>query len=84
MITSTLSSFVLAVGSLSVLGAPPQLPDTSGIDFVLTDNLNVDQFFSLWLVFNNDEVKMSGKFTNVYILILRGSLRVHNVPHSGH
>jgi hypothetical protein len=45
-----------------VTGAPPQLPDTSGIDFVLTDNLNVDQFFSLWLVFNNDDVKMSGMF----------------------
>ncbi|XP_069698147.1 periostin isoform X2 [Periplaneta americana] len=53
----------LASVSVSVTGAPPQLPDTSGIDFVLTDNLNVDQFFSLWLVFNNDEVKMSEPFT---------------------
>jgi hypothetical protein len=53
-------AFVLALVSISVTGAPPQLPDTSGIDFVLTDNLNVDQFFSMWLVFNNDEVKMSG------------------------
>ncbi|KAJ9594501.1 hypothetical protein L9F63_014113, partial [Diploptera punctata] len=42
-----------------VTGAPPQLPDTSGIDYVLTDNLNVNQFFSLWLVFNNDELKTS-------------------------
>jgi hypothetical protein len=54
--------FVLALVSTHVTGAPPQLPDTSGIDFVLTDTLNVDQFFSLWLVFNNDDVKMSGMF----------------------
>jgi hypothetical protein len=33
---------------------------------VLTDNLNVDQFFSLWLVFNNDDVKMSGMFWNCF------------------
>lgn len=38
-----------------------QLPDTSGIDGELTANLEVDHFFSLWLVFNNDEVKMSGE-----------------------
>jgi hypothetical protein len=55
-------AFVLALVSISVIADPPQLPDTSGIDFVLTDNLNVDQFFSLWLVFNNDDVKMSGMF----------------------
>jgi hypothetical protein len=53
--------FVAALVSVSVTGTPPQLPDTSGIDFVLTDRLNVDQFFSLWLVFNNDDVKMSGR-----------------------
>ncbi|GLV46183.1 uncharacterized protein CBL_02900 [Carabus blaptoides fortunei] len=39
----------------------PQLPDTSGIDGQLTANLEVDHFFSLWLVFNNDEVKMSAE-----------------------
>lgn len=55
-------ALVLAVVTVTVTGGPPQLPDTSGIDFVLTDNLNVDQFFSLWLVFNNDDVKMSGMF----------------------
>jgi hypothetical protein len=56
-------AFIFSLVSISVIGTPPQLPDTSGIDFVLTDNLNVDQFFSMWLVFNNDEVKMSGMFS---------------------
>lgn len=37
------------------------LPNTSGIDGQLTERLNVDHFFQLWLVFNNEEVKMSGK-----------------------
>jgi hypothetical protein len=62
MATSLTLVFVLALVSISVTAATPQLPDTSGIDYVLTDNLNVDQFFSLWLVFNNDDVKMSGTF----------------------
>lgn len=62
MVTRTALVIVLAFVFISVTGSPPQLPDTSGIDFVLTDNLNVDQFFSLWLVFNNDDVKMSGMF----------------------
>ncbi|XP_018568871.1 uncharacterized protein LOC108909119 [Anoplophora glabripennis] len=35
------------------------LPNTSGISGQLTANLKVDHFFSLWLVFNNDDVKMS-------------------------
>lgn len=39
-----------------------ELPDTSGIDGQLTANLGVDHFFSLWLVFSNDDVKMSGKY----------------------
>lgn len=38
-----------------------ELPDTSGIDGQLTANLGVDHFFSLWLVFSNDDVKMSGE-----------------------
>lgn len=54
--------FVLSAVTTYAIGAPSQLPDTSGIDFVLTDTLNIDQFFSLWLVFNNDDVKMSGMF----------------------
>lgn len=37
------------------------LPNTSGIDGHLTADLKVDHFFSLWLVFNNDDVKMSGE-----------------------
>lgn len=38
------------------------LPDTSGIDGQLTANYNIDNFFSLWLVFHNDDIKVSGKF----------------------
>lgn len=38
-----------------------QFPDTSGIQGELTEKLGVDQFFSLWLVFHNDEVRTSGK-----------------------
>lgn len=37
-----------------------QLPDTTGIDGHLTANRSVDHFFSLWLAFNNDDVKISG------------------------
>lgn len=37
-----------------------QLPNTTGVDGQLTANLKVDHFFSLWLVFNNDDVKISG------------------------
>ncbi|XP_022913590.1 periostin [Onthophagus taurus] len=36
-----------------------QLPDTSGIDGQLTVNHAVDQFFSLWLVFNSEAVNVS-------------------------
>ena len=54
--------FVVSAVCTYAIGAPSQLPDTSGIDFVLIDTLNIDQFFSLWLVFNNDDVKMSGMF----------------------
>lgn len=35
------------------------LPNTSGIDGQLTANLGVDHFFSLWIVFNNDDVQIS-------------------------
>ncbi|XP_044743153.1 transforming growth factor-beta-induced protein ig-h3 [Chrysoperla carnea] len=35
------------------------LPDTSGIDGQLTANYNIDNFFSLWLVFHNDDIKVS-------------------------
>ncbi|KAJ8921113.1 hypothetical protein NQ315_015911 [Exocentrus adspersus] len=43
----------------SAVEAVLQLPDTSGISGQLTANLKVDHFFSLWLVFNNEDVKMS-------------------------
>ncbi|XP_063229791.1 uncharacterized protein LOC134534960 isoform X2 [Bacillus rossius redtenbacheri] len=52
--------FARSCCSLSAAAADvPKLPDTSGIDFVLTDRLHVDKFFSLWLVFNNDEMQTS-------------------------
>lgn len=62
--------FVLSAVTTYAIGAPSQLPDTSGIDFVLTDTLNIDQFFSLWLVFNNDDVRMSGMFWNSFLPFL--------------
>lgn len=37
-----------------------ELPDMSGINGELTSSLNVDQFFSLWIVFNEDDVNISG------------------------
>ncbi|CAH0557354.1 unnamed protein product [Brassicogethes aeneus] len=43
----------------AAVGAVLQLPNTTGIDGQLTANLKVDHFFSLWLVFNNENVKMS-------------------------
>lgn len=46
--------------------APPpvvvvRLPNTAKVDGQLTANLGVDHFFSLWIVFNNDDVVISGK-----------------------
>lgn len=55
--------FIVAI-FLAVLrgNATLLLPNTSGIDGHLTADLKVDHFFSLWLVFNNDDVKMSGEW----------------------
>lgn len=44
---------------LSSATAVLQLPNTTGIDGQLTANLKVDHFFSLWIAFNNDDIKMS-------------------------
>nr|CAD7590215.1 unnamed protein product [Timema genevievae] len=56
-------SAVLCLVSLSLVSSDvTKLPDTSGIDFVLTEKLGVDKFFSLWLVFNNGDVKTSAWF----------------------
>ncbi|KAL0274146.1 UNVERIFIED_CONTAM: hypothetical protein PYX00_006639 [Menopon gallinae] len=38
-----------------------EMPDMSGISRDLTANLTTDQFFSLWIVFNDDEVQISDK-----------------------
>lgn len=54
--------FIFAISIAVFRGnATLRLPNTSGIDGHLTAELKVDHFFSLWLVFNNDDVKMSGK-----------------------
>lgn len=54
--------FVIAISLVVICGnATLILPNTSGIDGHLTADLKVDHFFSLWLVFNNVEVKTSGK-----------------------
>ncbi|XP_067003374.1 periostin [Anabrus simplex] len=50
--------FAAAAGRFLVF-ASQRLPDTSGIDGELTASLAVDKFFSLWLVFNNDDIKTS-------------------------
>ncbi|KAK6622611.1 hypothetical protein RUM43_008453 [Polyplax serrata] len=38
-----------------------ELPNVSGISRDLTGNLSVDQFFSLWIIFNDDDVQISDK-----------------------
>lgn len=49
----------LFVGAVRSKGI--ELPNVSGISRELTGNLTVDQFFSLWIVFNEDDVQISGK-----------------------
>ncbi|KAK9738032.1 hypothetical protein QE152_g10213 [Popillia japonica] len=56
------AGLLLAASLLTTVHATLQLPNTSGIDGQLTANHGVDHFFSLWLVFNNEAVSMSGKF----------------------
>lgn len=51
------------VAEVAPTAAPIELPDTSGINGQLTANLSVDQFFGLWIVFNEGvEAHVSGKF----------------------
>ncbi|XP_022193635.2 transforming growth factor-beta-induced protein ig-h3 [Nilaparvata lugens] len=52
---------VALLQSDSVRAAIAQLPNTTGIDGELTARHAVDHFFSLWIVFNNDDVTMSEK-----------------------
>ncbi|KAK9510262.1 hypothetical protein O3M35_005085 [Rhynocoris fuscipes] len=51
----------ILVSYVTLVSAVTQLPNTAGIDGELTAKLGVDHFFSLWIVFNNDDVAMSGK-----------------------
>lgn len=57
----TLYGVVLCL-NFAIFGNSLLLPNTTGIDGQLTANLQVDNFFSLWLVFNNDDVKTSGEY----------------------
>ncbi|XP_050306951.1 transforming growth factor-beta-induced protein ig-h3 [Anthonomus grandis grandis] len=53
--------FVATALTVGVHAVLLQLPDTTGIDGHLTANHSVDHFFSLWLVFHNDDVQISDK-----------------------
>ncbi|KAE8749708.1 hypothetical protein FOCC_FOCC003695 [Frankliniella occidentalis] len=53
---------MLAASSAATVASPTWLlPDTSGIDGQLTETLNVDRFFGLWLVFNDETLSLSDK-----------------------
>uniref|UniRef100_A0A8D8ZTE4 Transforming growth factor-beta-induced protein ig-h3 n=1 Tax=Cacopsylla melanoneura TaxID=428564 RepID=A0A8D8ZTE4_9HEMI len=54
---SVLSSIPAGVRCLGVV----QLPNTTGISGELLANQSVDNFFSLWIVFNNDDIITSDK-----------------------
>lgn len=56
------SAGFLVIFAAIAVGRALELPNTSGIDGQLTANLGVDHFFSLWLVFSNDDVRMSGNW----------------------
>ncbi|KAI5741094.1 hypothetical protein M8J76_010377 [Diaphorina citri] len=51
---------VVLLRSVRCLGVV-QLPNTTGISGELLVNQSVDNFFSLWIAFNNDDIIMSGK-----------------------
>ncbi|KAL1490359.1 hypothetical protein ABEB36_013070 [Hypothenemus hampei] len=72
---------VLCVVATSFLGvyAVLQLPDTTGIDGHLTANRSVDHFFSLWLVFNNDDVQISDKPFTIFAPINSPRNRAENL-----
>ncbi|CAG9854830.1 unnamed protein product [Phyllotreta striolata] len=57
------------------------LPNTSGIDGQLTANHKVDHFFSLWLVFNNDNVKTSDEPFTVFAPQNSATRRAENLLH---
>lgn len=42
------------------LSEPIKLPDTTKINSQLNINLQCDHFFSLWMVFQNEHVKLTG------------------------
>ncbi|RZF33094.1 hypothetical protein LSTR_LSTR009823 [Laodelphax striatellus] len=65
MVATAVTVFVVCAVALSrsavARAAVAQLPNTTGIDGELTAKHAVDRFFSLWIVFNNDDVTMSEK-----------------------
>ncbi|KAL3281718.1 hypothetical protein HHI36_004922, partial [Cryptolaemus montrouzieri] len=63
MASATGFCFLLIVCTAARVQAVTKLPNTTGIDGQLTAELEIDKFFSYWVVFNNDDdVKMSGYF----------------------
>ncbi|XP_072377102.1 periostin [Diabrotica undecimpunctata] len=56
---SCLVCVLMTCSTLLLVDGAVILPNTSGIDGQLTANHKVDHFFSLWLVFSNDDVKIS-------------------------
>ncbi|KAK3912157.1 Transforming growth factor-beta-induced protein ig-h3 [Frankliniella fusca] len=54
-------ALLAATSAASVASPTWLLPDTSGIDGQLTETLNVDRFFGLWLVFNDETLSLSDK-----------------------
>lgn len=52
---------VVVLHAVNLASAAWLLPDTSGIDGQLTESLNVDKFFGLWLVFNDEALSLSDK-----------------------
>lgn len=62
MATTRLIAVLLAVSLAAPAYPTLLLPNTTGIDGELISKLGVDRFFSLWIVFNNDDVTTSGSY----------------------
>lgn len=63
---------VCCVPILLSAAATHQLPNTTSIDGEFTAKLSVDHFFSLWIVFNNEDVTMSGKVLLLIVFFFAG------------
>ena len=65
------SSSAAAAASSAAEGGGIEFPNTAFIPGDLTEQLNVDDFFSLWLFFLDDDVTTSG---NINLLIIQSFL----------